>query len=224
MSRMSEPLTPLTESQQRVMEEAVGRYQFERTDRVDSYLMARGIDPFTADRFRLGEVVTPVAGHQRFRGMVAIPYLDKNGSALSVRFRCIEEHDHREVHGGKYASITGEPTRLYNIRAIHEAPVGEPLHITEGEFDAIVLTICGYHAIACPGAASWKFHYATAVRGFSRVYVWGDDDEAGAEFVQKVCRCVRAAEGVNIRGGDVTELFLRSGVQGVRSLIERSST
>lgn len=216
-------LQPLSESQQRSMEEAVARYESELTPEGEAYLNARGIDMFAAQRFRLGQVVNPVAGHQRYKGMISIPYLDKHGKALSLRFRCIEQHDHREHHHGKYNGIKDEPTRLFNIRAIHEAPVGQPLHITEGEFDAMVLTTCGYNAIAVPGASSWKYHYAVSVRGFSRVYVWGDDDEAGAEFVQKVCRAVRAAEGVNIRGGDVSDLFIKSGPQGVRSLIERSS-
>lgn len=215
---MSDPLVPMSEVQLGSMEAAVGTYESERNEETEAYLEARGIDPLTANEFRLGTCLSPIAGHQRFTGMLSIPYLGPNGDAWSVRFRCLQSHNHDDNFHGKYNGIKGEPTRIFNVGAIHRA--GNELHITEGELDCIILSSMGYHAIAIPGVSNWKPHYSTAVRGFSRVYVWGDDDNPGAEFVQHVCKLVRTAKGVPIKGGDITDVYLKDDGATIHQLVE----
>lgn len=212
-----EPLQPLSASQMEALEEAVSSYQAQLTGQAAQYLHARGIDQQAAVTNRLGVVGSPMAGHSRFRGMLAIPFLDKHGKPLTVRFRCMVEHEHRDFYHGKYNSITGDPTRVYGIGSIFAAE--NEIHITEGELDSIILRKIGLHAVAIPGAKAWKGHHRRMLAGFSRVYVWGDDDDAGAEFVQKVTTQMRQARGVNIKGGDVTDLYKSGGASALMGLL-----
>lgn len=213
-----EPLQPLSDSRREMLEEAVSSYEEALTADVARLLLARGIDPATADTFRLGVVAAdPFPGHERFKGWVAIPYLGPKGDVRSLRFRCPQEHDHREYGHGKYMSMAEEPVRVFNVRAIAQAE--HELHVAEGEFDAMVLTRVGLHAIAIPGAAMWRGHHRRLLAGFNRVYVWGDPDDAGAEFVQRVCRALPRARGVRLRHGDVTDTFKAGGAEALLSLI-----
>ena len=217
-----ESLQPLSVSQRAAMEEATANYQARLTGAAASLLVQRGLDEKTVAMFRVGVVGDPLPGHERFKGWLSIPYLDRNGEALSMRFRCIAEHNHRDFGHGKYMSMFEEPSRVFNIRAIHEA--GDTLHICEGEFDAMVLTRIGLPSIAIPGASAWSNHHRRMIAGFSKVYVWGDPDQAGAEFVQRVCRASRAARGVRLRDGDVTDTFIAGGADALLALIEKEPT
>lgn len=191
------------------MEEAVASYQASMTVDVAQYLWDRGIEEQAALTARLGVVEEAAPGHERFRGWLAIPYLDRNGLPLTIRFRCLAGHHCSDYGHGKYQSITGDLTRVYNIGAIHRA--GDVINVTEGELDAIILNQLGLDAVAIPGARAFQGRHRRMLAGFSRVNVWADPDDAGAEFVNKVCRMLRSAKGVRLRDGDVTETFLRSG-------------
>ncbi|MGL5852634.1 MAG: toprim domain-containing protein [Phycicoccus sp.] len=151
--------------------------------------------------------------------MVVLPYLDRDRRPLTMRFRCIEDHDHRAHFHGKYNSLTGDPARVFNIGAIFRAD--DEIHVTEGEFDAMVLNKLDLPAVAIPGAKAWRPHHRDMLGGFSRVYVWADPDDAGAEFAAKVASSMRTAIKVQLRDGDVTELFLAGGENAIRSLIKK---
>jgi hypothetical protein len=211
-------LLPLSDSQREALEEATASYAGAVTAGAAKYLVARGIDRATAATHRLGVVGDPFPGHERFRGWLAIPYLDKDGKPLSMRFRCFQDHNHRDFGHGKYMSMTDEPSRVFNVRGIHLAD--DTLHVAEGEFDTMVLCkVFDGCASGFPGARSWSGHHRRMLAGFSKVYVWGDPDEAGAEFVQKVTRQVRTAKGVRLRGGDVTDTYLAGGAAALLALI-----
>lgn len=214
-----EPLQPLSALQQEAVEEAVSSYQAAVTADAARYLHARGIDRATAATFRLGVVADPRPGHERFRGFLAIPYLDKNGQALTMRFRCLAEHNHRDFAHGKYMSLPHDPARVFNVGAIHRA--GDTIEVTEGEFDSMILTKLGLYAIAIPGATGWRGHHRRMLAGFNRVRVWGDPDDAGADFTNAVMRSLpRSAQGMRLKGGDVTETYMAGGADAVLALIK----
>lgn len=215
-------MQPLSVSQREALEEATASYAGAVTAEAARYLLARGINRDTAVTFRLGVVADPFPGHDRFRGFLAIPYLDREGKALSLRFRCLGQHNCRDLGHGKYMSLTGEPVRVYNVRAIHESH--DEIHVAEGELDALILTMAGLPAVAIPGAAMWRSHHRRMLAGFSRVYVWGDPDDAGADFVQKVTRSLRSARGVRLRDGDVNDTYLAGGAEALHALINRQET
>ena len=210
-------LRPLTASQMEELEEAVSRYEGQLTVDAAQYLARRGIDRAVASTSRLGVVGDAFPEHQRFTGMLAIPYLDRFGKPLTVRFRCLEEHDHQAGYHGKYNSLKDDPPRMYNIRSLWEA--GDTIHVTEGEFDALVLTKIGLPAVAIPGANLFQWRHQKMLAGFSRIYVWGDPDEAGAEFTKKLTKRMARAKGVRLKVGDVTDTYLAEGAGALHALI-----
>lgn len=156
-------------------------------------------------------------GHGSREGWLSIPYLRHDDEVLSVRFRCLEDHDHGSYQHGKYMSVKGDRARVYNVKAIHEAE--DEIHVSEGEFDALILNQVGMPAVAIPGADGWQGHHRRMLAGFQRVYVWGDPDDAGAEFIAAVCRSLRNARPVQLTAGDVTETYLHvGGAQALRAL------
>ncbi len=203
-----EPLRPLSASQREALEEATASYEATLTPEAASYLHARGIGSAVASTFRLGVVADPFPGHGRFHNFLSIPYLDAHGKPLTIRFRCFAEHEHRQYGHGKYMSIPDDPTRVFNIGAIHRA--GDEIHVTEGEFDAIILNAIGLPAVAIPGANGWRAHHRRMLAGFSRVWVWGDPDDAGAQFTQKVTRSLKQAKGVRL-SADINDTYIANG-------------
>ncbi len=216
-----EPLQPLSPSQREMLEEATSAYQAALTPGVAQYLHDRGIGREEAVTHRLGVVGDhPFPGHERFRGMLAIPYLDRNGMPLTVRFRCLEDHDHRAHFHGKYNTIKEDPPRMYGIADVHQA--GDTIDVTEGELDRIILKKIGLHAVAIPGAALWQGRHRRMLAGFNRVRVWGDPDDAGAEFTARICRALRSAKGMRLRDGDVTDTYMQGGAQPLLDLIKEN--
>ena len=214
-----EPLRPTSDSQRRALDEAVSRYQAALTQDAAAFLRGRGISRESAATNRLGVVSSPAPGHGKYEGWLALPYLRHDGQAVSIRFRCIHDHDHRDYGHGKYMSLAEEPSRVFYIPAIHAAD--DVIHVAEGEFDAMVLNQVGLPAVAIAGASGWQSHHRRMLAGFSRVWVWGDPDDAGADFIARVCRSMRQARGVQLHIGDVTETYLATGPTGLHALIQR---
>lgn len=149
--------------------------------RAVEYLAGRGIDPSTAERFRLGYVATPEPGFERFVGRVAIPNFCAAGHVVGIKFRAIPPDDLNTDR--KYDQLD-VPTRLFNLRALTEA--GDVIWVTEGEIDAITLSMLGAPAVAVPGANNWKRHHARILEGFDRVVLIRDDDDAGLDLAKKI--------------------------------------
>jgi len=201
-----EPLQPLTDSQMQTLEEAVASYEAALTLEAVGYLLGRGLTKESVLTHRLGVVADPIPAHERYRGWLAIPYLVK-GQPVRVRFR---RPDWISSEGQKYGQPTGETILTYGVDDIHAA--GDTIHVTEGEFDRLILKQCGLFAIAFPGANTFKGYHGRMLAGFNRIYVWGDPDQAGADFTTTIInRLPRSGRGVKLRGGDVTETYLSAG-------------
>lgn len=180
----------------------------------------RGLTEETIRTHRLGVVVEPEPAHIKFKGMIAIPYLGPHGDPVAIRFHCFEEHDHRALGHGKYNTMYGDSARLYNARLIAEP--GLSIHVTEGEFDAMILNQIGLPAVAAPGGKSWKRHHRIMLAGYSFIWTWGDPDETGAEFNQKIAKSLSQARSVRLPGGDITDLYTRHGQKYVEGLLEQA--
>ena len=217
---MSEPanLLPLPESDLRMMEHAVARYQGAIGD-ARSFLEARGITEATAATFRLGVVNDPIPEHERYRGMLCIPYLNPSGRVVQTRFRCLADHKCSEFKHGKYQTVSGDKGRMFNTPAL-VSDVNE-LHICEGEMDAIILSQAGFSAVGMPGASTWRDHHRVMCAGYEWVFIWGDGDEAGREFAQSVRSSLRGSVIIRVPDGmDVNDLYLQRGTEGLTGLLE----
>lgn len=187
-------------------------------DSAKEFLQARGLLRGTAERFQLGVVAEPMAGHEMYVGRLAIPYSLYDGSVVSIRYRCLGIHDCKAEGHPKYLTETGDDARLYNTPALFTA--GEEIHVTEGELDSVTLSQTGQSAVGFPGVSSVKPHHLRLLNGFSRIYVWGDGDDAGREFVARIRRTHRRAVGARLpEGEDVTSLFVKEGADGLRRAI-----
>lgn len=223
-----EPMRPVSGRQQEILEEAVSRYEWDLVgSEAAEYLESRGLTAETVAGARLGVVRDPAAGHSKYEGMLCIPYLDQHGKPLTIRFRCLRDHDCRQHKHGKYMTLPGDQSRLYNVRALKGVKPGVAVgvSIAEGEADSLILNQCGYPAVALAGANSWRYHYGQVLEGFGRVLVWGDGDDAGAEMAAGIRRALPAtAEVVAVpKGEDVNSLFLKYGKDGIDKLARGES-
>jgi DNA primase len=177
------------------------------------YLRGRGIDRATSERFRLGYVADPITGHEQYKGRLVIPSIGPAGNVYGLRFRSLDGSE------PKYLGLSGQVTRLFNVRAINEAD--DIICITEGEIDAISLAVAGLNAVGVPGASAWKRHHARLFVGFAKVYVFGDGDPAGRLFASTVCESLRNSQPVPMPEGlDINSILVGTGIESVLALME----
>lgn len=165
------------------MEAAVSTYQealeSEATAAIE-YLRVRGIDHDTAQDFRLGYVGTGLPGYEHVIGRLAIPNICASGHVVGIKFRAIEDGDEP-----KYMKRAGDENRLFNLRALNEPT--EILFTTEGEIDAITLTMLGVRGVvAIQGSESFKPYHWRLLEGYRKVIHFRDLDKAGQELAAKI--------------------------------------
>lgn len=186
-------------------------------EHAERYLEKRGLSPATAEGFRLGVVADPASGHESMVGRLCIPSIGPGRNVYLLKFRCIEDHDCRDVGHSKYLT-DAQDNRLFNLRALVGS--GDTICITEGEIDAITLVQLGYAAVAAPGVSTWKRHHPRLFAGFSKVYVFGDGDKPGRDFVKTVCTSLSRGIRVHLPDGeDVNSLYVRSGETEILELM-----
>ncbi|MFJ4093460.1 toprim domain-containing protein [Kitasatospora sp. NPDC089913] len=177
-------------------------------------MAARGLDEVAA-KFGVGYVRSAQIGHERYRGMLAIPYRRPAGGehgVATVRFRCIRDSCVKDEAGsfygpsrkerheghGKYQSLPGDSPRLYNTPAlISSSPY---IAVSEGEFDAQASELAGVPCVAAQGTGAWERHFSLPLVGYERVYHIADGDEAGLKAAEK--RATQTPNGVVIQLGD----------------------
>lgn len=163
--------------------------------------------------FGFGFVREPMPGHDRYTGMMSIPYIRKTPvgvHVVGIRFRCVEDHVCKEQtpRHPKYLSTT--KNRLYNTAAVFSARLC--IGITEGELDAVAAeTRLGLPSCGISGAQAWNPDWAPLFVGFDRVYVFEDGDDSGTEFGDKVTRGMVNAVRVRCPDGEDVESWTRKG-------------
>jgi DNA primase len=180
------------------------------------YLTKRGFTEAVAAQWRLGIATSPPVGYERYRSRLVIPYITPTG-VVNARFRCLKQHDCKEAGHGKYVGLEGYETSLFNVMDL--AKPGDAVCVTEGELDAITLSMCRIPAVAVPGASNWKSHFARCLDDFAKVYVLGDPDTAGKGLNKKLINDVRAIPVTMPGGHDVNSLYLEGGQDALRKLI-----
>lgn len=188
------------------------KYAADMTAEAARFLLQRGVTEESARTFRLGVAADPIPGHEAGQNKLVIPYLSREGYPLTVRFRTIPPAEK------KYLSLGGDTNRMFNISALFHAT--DTIHLTEGEMDAIILHQLGLPAVALVGANGFAPRHARMLAGFSRIWVWGDGDAAGAELVNTVTRRLPySAKGVQVAPGtDVNDIYLSHGAGALLEL------
>lgn len=220
---MPSTLRPVSVRRVKELERATSAYQSQLSLDAEFWLKARGIDAASIAGSRLGEAAEPLPGHERYQGMLAIPYLVKQHEPVTVRFRCLKDHDCRDRGHGKYMSMPDEPPRIYNLSAIHTA--GDEIHIAEGELDAIILNQCDYQAVAIPGAQVWQPWMRRLFLGFSKIYVWTDPDEAGNKLYGHIRNALpESTIRVPMVDKDVNDMYIAAGADALHDLKRKADT
>jgi hypothetical protein len=147
------------------------------------YLDSRGITLETAKKFKLGFRQTvnwqdSKAADILDKGWLLFPYID--GEVVrQVKFRSLE----RKKPGG-FQRSPGMETVLFNVDTVDPF---EPVYLTSGEFDAIVLEQAGFHAVSLMSDS----HKPTPAQkdqlmAASMVILAGDSDTSGVGIMDKL--------------------------------------
>lgn len=161
--------------------ELVDKYHTQIKDGgAEDYLAARGINRRAIDRFKLG------SDGQR----LVIPYLTPTGP-WQLKYRCVADHDCKELGHGKYAYDDGAQQLLFNAQTLLKA---DRAVITEGELDAITVEMAGAPCVAYPGADTWKTNrfWAFCFDSCDEVIVVADGDEPGEKAAVGVAELLRS--------------------------------
>lgn len=188
----------------------------------EEYLVGRGLTGEVVVKQGLGFVAEPHPGHEAYAGWLAIPYLrwspTSKWSCISIRFRCIEDHDHSQ-HGGKYMAAKGYGTpHIYNAPALLEnSPI---IDLQEGEIDALSVQVAaGIPAVGVPGVEAWQPFWAEAFKGYEVVHSFVDGDKAGKDFAEKLAKQLPNFRAHQLPAGEDANSMLRG--QGVSYFTER---
>jgi DNA primase len=217
----------LPSSEQRAFfEQAASQYQrgLAADTTAQAYLQGRGIGQQAAGTFRLGVVRNPLLGHDAFRNRLAIPYLTPKG-VRTFSFRCLEDHVCKDVvlfvnskgkpvTCKKYRAPEGMDRTLYNVLDFRKD--SDSIYVTEGEIDAMTLSLCGFPAIAVPGVSQWKAHFTRCFVDYSQVFVVADGDEAGYRLGTFLSSEIKARAIRPPKGEDCNSIYTKGGIDAVR--------
>ncbi|MGW3232453.1 topoisomerase [Kitasatospora sp. NPDC001095] len=211
------------------VEAAKSYHQQYRGSPAEAYMAARGLAE-VAPRFGVGYAGSAQIGHERYRGMLAIPYRRPAGGehgVATIRFRCIRDScvkdetgaylapNRKEKHEGhgKYQSLPGDGPRLYNTGSlIIPSPY---IAVSEGEFDTQASELAGVPCVGVQGTGAWEPHFSLPLVGYERVFHVADGDEAGIKAAEK--RSTQTPNGVVIQLGDGHDINSFIHTEGVDS-------
>jgi DNA primase len=208
----------LTTAQRQFFESAASTYQSDLAadTSAQAYLEKRGFSPQDAATFRLGVVNRPLVGHEGYRGRLVIPYITPAG-VVNMRFRCLRKHDCKAENCPKYLGPEDRKANLYNVLDLKKD--SSFVGITEGELDAMTLSICGIPAVGVPGVEGWEPYFARCLADFDVIYSFADGDTAGRKFSKFLAKEAKARIVRLPQGQDVNSIYQEGGPDAVRALI-----
>lgn len=142
-------------------------------------------------------------------------------SVASIKFRCIEDHDHKANGHPKYKFAAGDKSRLFNTVAFDQTD--DTIGICEGEIDAISASIAGVPSVGIAGADNWQEHFAVPFVGYETVYIFADNDDAGQgmKFADKVAKQLGNARIIPCeRGYDLNAELVDYGMARIKEKIK----
>ncbi|MFI6049028.1 toprim domain-containing protein [Streptomyces violascens] len=178
------------------------------------YLKKRGLSQASAQSFQLGYVANPLSGHERYNGLLSIPYMNRQGT-VAIRYRCIADHDCKSIDKHtKYTREPGDDAKIYNILTL-TLPVTR-IAICEGEIDTVSAWQAGIPAIGVAGAQNWKPIFNRLIRGYNEVVTLADGDDAGLKLADTIAEKNEHATTRQMPNGlDVNQYYQDHGAQAL---------
>jgi DNA primase len=197
------------------LDKAANQYA-ECVDLAEGYLQSRGLTRETMDEWGLGFVLDPLPGHEDFQNRLAIPYLTPTG-CVDMRFRCLSNHDCKEVNCPKYLGESGSQRRLFGVRNLAlDTPI---IGLCEGELDAIAATAAGLPSIGVSGAKGWKNHWNHVFEGYTEIVILSDGDSAGKQLAEHASGVLYNSRVAAMPQGEDVSSFIQK--NGVAKFLER---
>lgn len=153
-----------------------------------AYLDSRGITEESTTKFLLGL--------DSATGLLTIPYLTPGGPWI-VKYRCIQQHDCKELGHGKYTYEPGSGIHLFNAQALLNTDL---VVLTEGELDAISVDQLGVAGVAYPGTSMWKAnpHWRWCFDNVDDIVVVADGDDPGRKAATAVSESLRSSVSADV--------------------------
>lgn len=194
------------------LNEMADYYASNMTNEGLAYLMERGIEPKTAEQFRLGFDSAKI-GFQAGKGMmggyfhncIVFPIVDAEEKVIDLVGRTI---DNRQP---KYRSLLGQTDIFFNHPIIGHA---EDIILTRNLFDVLSLSQVKLPAVALPEFSLFREQHAQALAG-KRVFISYSNDDSGRRESIKIAAML---EGI---ATEVYVVHLPEGLHDVNHLFTR---
>jgi hypothetical protein len=123
---------------------------------------------------------------------VRIPYPDKEGQEVAVRFRV-------SLDGAeKFRWRSGDKPRPYGLGLLVEARKADYVVLVEGESDCHTLWFYDIPALGIPGASNWRDGWATFLDGIEKIYAVIEPDQGGDTLREKLTGCEAIRERLHL--------------------------
>lgn len=208
-------LRPLSAFKVDRLEQAAKKFADHLEERDREYLQGRGLSEKIVAGSGLGSVPADDPEWGYYTGHISIPYRNRDGVTVGIRFRNVWAGDSRP----KYTQQAGEATLPYGLPTLGWD--SRSVVITEGEIDALTLHQLGIPAIAIPGVNNWKSHYRYLLDGYERIVVWGDPDEAGRAFNNHLLKAISGSTAAHL-SDDINAVYAREGMIPVIDAFQRA--
>lgn len=133
------------------------------------YLKGRGINKESVEKFQIGYILE--------EDMVCIPIHMPNAKCVGLVQRSID---------GKTFKNTTDLPKSKTMFNIHNAKKHDGVFIVESSFDAVRIEQAGGHAVATLGANITSGQVEIVKKYFNKVFVIGDNDDAGKKMAEKM--------------------------------------
>lgn len=179
--------------------------------RSENYLRSRGFSPATWQKCGVSEV----------NGNIAFPYYE-NGQVVLLKFRKPEKYAGR---GQKAWRESGGKDVLWCMQLCSP---DKPLIITEGEFDTLALYEAGLENVVSVPSGNENLKWVETcwdwLKQFSKIIIWGDNDEPGKKMVRNLLLKLDEWEVATVDSPhkDANECLYREGAAGCQKYINQA--
>lgn len=161
-------------------------------ERAIGYLKSRRINKQSAEKFKIG--------YSEKQDMITVPVHSPDDICIGFVGRSVE--------GKEFKNSTGllKSKTLFNL---NRSKRHDGVFVVESSFDAILLDQLGANAVATLGATVSNKQIELIKKYFNKVFVIGDNDEAGKEMANKMAeRLSNIAININLPEGykDVSDI------------------
>lgn len=158
-----------------------------------AYLESRGLTLDTIKAFKLGyrSVGLPSTEGKQKELAIAIPWFDKDGNLVSVKYRFVERHTYLDKDGNEQVDrLTSRGSSKDHVFGWQALKNSETLIIVEGEINAMSIWQASDHSVLSVGSMqkmkNLPDELIEAVKQYKDIWVWSDEKEFTEAAAEKL--------------------------------------